>query len=98
MPGKLLAKEIYVTLTNWADYVFADDYKLSDLNELEQYIRANKHLPNVPTAEEILEKGNNAGETDRILLEKIEELTLYIIEQNKKIEMLEDKMRDLEKK
>lgn len=87
--GKILAKEIYVTQSNWADYVFGDHYKLRSLNELEAYINANKHLPNVPTTAEITENGNNTAETDRILLEKIEELTLYIIQQNKRIEELE---------
>jgi hypothetical protein len=96
--GKIVAKEIYVTLTNWADYVFDDTYKLKSLNELETYIKNNKHLPNVPTTCEIIENGNNTGETDRILLEKIEELTLYIIEQNKKIEALEKKMENVSNK
>jgi len=87
--GKVLATEIYVTQSNWADYVFSGDYKLKSLNELEQYININKHLPNVPTTAEITENGNNTAETDKILLEKIEELTLYIIQQNKRIEELE---------
>jgi hypothetical protein len=87
--GKMVTKEIYVTIQNWADYVFSDEYKLKSLSEVEQYIKANSHLPNVPSAKEITENGNNMAETDRILLEKVEELTLYIIQLNKRIEELE---------
>lgn len=87
--GKLVAKEIYVTNTDWADYVFNSDYKLMSLDSLEKYIDENKHLPNVPTTEEVMTNGNNAGETDKILLEKVEELTLYLLQMNKKLEELE---------
>jgi hypothetical protein len=91
VPGKLVAKEIYVTLTGWADYVFDDNYKLMPLDALNEYITNNNHLPNVPTTEEVLTNGNNAGETDRILLEKVEELTLYILQLEKRIKELEKK-------
>jgi hypothetical protein len=91
VPGKLVAKEIYVTLTGWADYVFDDSYQLMSLDSLQDYINTNNHLPNVPTTEEVLTNGNNAGETDRILLEKVEELTLYILQ-------LENRIKELEKK
>jgi len=87
--GKIVCQSTYVTMSDWADYVFEKDYKLKSLDDLETYIKKNKHLPNVPTTEEILKNGNNVGETNKILLEKIEELTLYIIEQNKRIEKLE---------
>jgi hypothetical protein len=91
VPGKLVAKEIYVTLTGWADYVFDENYQLMSLDSLQDYIQTNNHLPNVPTTEEVLTNGNNAGETDRILLEKVEELTLYILQ-------LENRIKELEKK
>ncbi|MDI9341203.1 MAG: hypothetical protein QM534_11595 [Sediminibacterium sp.] len=87
--GKVLAKEIYVTASNWADYVFDNNYKLKPLSEVEAFVKANHHLPNIPSAKEISERGNNMGDTDRLLLEKIEELTLYIIAQEKRIKELE---------
>jgi hypothetical protein len=86
--GKLVAKEIFVTTNNWADYVFANDYKLSSLEQVEKYITNNKHLPDVPSEKEILENGNDLGQTEVVLLKKVEELTLYMIEQNKKIAAL----------
>jgi hypothetical protein len=79
---------------NWADYVFAKDYKLRDLGELEAYINANKHLPNIPSADEMVENGLDVATMDAKLLEKIEELSLYIIEQNKRIEKLEQKIAE----
>lgn len=89
--GKVLAKEIYVTASNWADYVFDKNYELKPLAEVEAFINENRHLPNIPSAKDISEQGNNMGDTDRLLLEKIEELTLYIIAQEKRIKELEEK-------
>ncbi|OJJ19845.1 hypothetical protein BKI52_15295 [marine bacterium AO1-C] len=74
--------------TNWPDYVFANDYKLNPLNEVEAFIQKNSHLPNVPSAKEVNEKGINVVEMDATLLRKIEELTLYTIQQNKQIKSL----------
>ncbi len=74
--------------TNWPDYVFANDYKLSPLSEVEAFIQQNKHLPNVPSAKEVNEKGINVVEMDATLLRKIEELTLHTIQQNKQIKSL----------
>lgn len=76
---------------NWADYVFEKDYVLKNLNELETFIKTNKHLPNISSAQEVVKEGLDLGAMDAKLLEKIEELTLYIIEQNKRIEKLEQK-------
>lgn len=87
--GKIVCQSLYVTMQNWADYVFDKNYKLKSINELELYIKENKHLPNVPTTSEIMKNGNDVGDMDRILLEKIEELSLYIIQQNKRIDELE---------
>ncbi|MFZ1528532.1 MAG: hypothetical protein WAT19_07275 [Ferruginibacter sp.] len=72
----------------WADYVFANDYKLMPLSKVEQYIKDYKHLPNVPSAGEMVEEGNDLGKTTAKLLEKIEELTLYMIEMKKENEKL----------
>jgi hypothetical protein len=87
--GKIGAREIRVTSTSpWPDYVFARHYELPSLANLEQYIKENKHLPNIPSAQEVKDKGIELGDMNARLLEKIEELTLYIIELNKKIEEL----------
>ncbi|MCL9805149.1 hypothetical protein NAT51_06440 [Flavobacterium amniphilum] len=85
--GKIRAEEIKVYST-WADYVFADEYQLRPLSELEKFIKENKHLPNVPSAKEVTENGLALGEMVKVQQEKIEELTLYIIDQNKKLEEL----------
>ncbi|MCF6130834.1 hypothetical protein [Flavobacterium wongokense] len=91
--GGLLTEEMRVALaTTWADYVFAKDYNLKPLSEVEEFINENGHLPNVPSAAQVKDEGINVGEMARIQQEKIEELTLYIIAQNKRIEALEAKM------
>jgi hypothetical protein len=92
--GKIRAEEIKVYNT-WADYVFASDYKLDDLKEVESYIVKNGHLKNVPSAKEITERGLELGEMSKIQQEKIEELTLYLIQQNKEIEKLKAQMKIL---
>ncbi len=81
------AKEVLVqAIDPWPDFVFANDYKLNSLTQLEEYITKNNHLPDVPSSKEIEENGINLGEMDAILLQKIEEMTLYIISQQKQIE------------
>jgi N6-adenosine-specific RNA methylase IME4 len=90
--GSIRAKEVIVD-TGWADYVFADDYKLKPLSEVEQQIKAEKHLPGIPSAADVAEKGVSMGEMQAKLLAKIEELTLHIIEQEKRIERLENENR-----
>ncbi len=75
--------------TFWADFVFKPDYKLNSLKTVEAFIKKNGHLPNVPSAETVLKNGIDLADTQRILLQKIEELTLYIIEQEKRIKVLE---------
>lgn len=75
----------------WADYVFEEDFPLMSLRELEEFIEAEKHLPGVPTTEMVLKEGVDLADNDRILLEKIEELSLHIIALNKRIEELEKK-------
>jgi hypothetical protein len=74
-----------------SDYVFEEDYELMSVREVEAYITQHKHLPDVPSAEEF-KQGYKAGDMDDLLLRKIEELTLYIIEQEKRIEELEEKV------
>jgi len=76
-----------------SDYVFDKEYNLMNLSELEGFVNTHSHLPEVPSAEEFKEKGYNLGEMDDVLLRKVEELTLYIIELNKKIEKLESNQK-----
>lgn len=86
--GNVRSKEVVVE-TNWADYVFDKNYSLPHLNEVEKFIDKNKHLPNIPSASEIQTNGLHLGEIQKMMMEKIEELTLYLIEANKRIEALE---------
>ncbi len=87
--GKITAEEVLVQATAWNDYVFNKNYKLKTLAESEAYIKANGHLEDVPSEAEVKEKGINVAEMNAILLKKIEELTLNVIELNKKVETLE---------
>ena len=80
--GTVRAKEVIVD-TGWSDYVFADDYRLAPLSEVEQHIKAEKHLPGIPSATEVGKGGVSIGEMQAKLLAKIEELTLHVIEQEK---------------
>lgn len=81
----------------WADYVFKKEYKLNSLEEVERHIQEKGHLSNIPSADEVVKNGINLGEMDAKLLEKIEELTLYSIEQNKQIKSQSEKIEKLEK-
>ena len=92
--GKIRAQEIKVETANWPDYVFADGYQLLTLKETAEFIEKNKHLPGVPKATEVEENGLSLGEMNRILLQKIEELTLHMIDRDKRIEALEKKLNE----
>lgn len=103
--GTIRSKEVIVEATGWPDYVFLPEYDLLSLEELEEYITTNRHLPEVPSEAEVLESGVKLGEMDATLLQKIEELTLYVIEQNKlnkeqqgRIQKLEEANAELLKK
>jgi hypothetical protein len=96
--GKVYAREVNVLLGTFPDYVFDKNYKLMDLNELEIYINNNKHLPEIPSEQEVTANGANIGEMVKLQMQKIEELTLYLIEQNKKIEQLEIQNNELNNK
>ena len=86
--GESVSTAHYVTQNNWSDFVFDKKYTLMPLTELESFYKKNQHLPNVPSAKEMKQNGNNLGETDAILLQKVEELTLYIVELKKEVEAL----------
>lgn len=90
--GFLVCRDITVTLNSIPDYVFEPNYKLLTIKEVEDYITINKHLPNIPSATEMVENNTTLGEVNMKLLEKIEELTLYIIEQEKRITQLENQI------
>ncbi len=90
--GKLMAEEVRVLLeADWPDYVFEDNYALTPIPELEKQIDDLGHLPGIPSAAEIETNGQDLGEINRLQIEKIEELTLYIIELEKRIRLIENK-------
>ena len=87
--GKIRATSVKV-YTGWADYVFEKEYQLPTLTEVENFIKQNGHLKDIPSAATVAEEGIDLGEMNKLLLQKIEELTLYLIELNKEIETLKD--------
>nr|WP_315425086.1 hypothetical protein [uncultured Pedobacter sp.] len=96
--GKIRAKEIKVDAANWPDYVFEDGYKVETLKELESYIRANKHLPGMPSAKDVEGNGLELGEMVKLQQKKIEELTLHLIEKEKQLQNQENKVNQLTSK
>ena len=88
--GKILAEEIQVQTVPASDYIFEPDYDLRSLAEVDQFIRENKHLPDIPSAEEFKENGVGLGEMDDMLLRKVEELTLYMIDMQKQMDELKE--------
>lgn len=96
--GKIISEEVVVKYqANWPDYVFETDYKLPSLSELELFIKANKHLPEVPTASEVAVNGLSLGQMNATLLKKIEELTLYVIELKKENDVQQKLIDELRK-
>ncbi|MBI1289265.1 MAG: hypothetical protein GC178_16990 [Flavobacteriales bacterium] len=94
--GKIIAEEVEVQLsTNWPDYVFESEYEKLSLDELRTFISENGHLPDVPSAKEIEENGVSLGEMDAVLLRKIEELTLYMLELKQENEQLKKVVEEL---
>ena len=91
--GHIECKRVRVATNIWADYVFHKDYNLTSLSETEKYINKNGHLPGIPTEQEVIEQGVDLAEMNRLLLEKVEELTLHLIEQEKKIAQLSKKSK-----
>ncbi len=90
--GKVACEEVLVDMkADWPDYVFKSDYNLKTLDEIKKHINEHGHLPNVPSAEEVEKNGLLLGNMNKILLEKIEELTLYILQQEERIKKLEEK-------
>lgn len=98
--GGMITEKIKVAVAgsaDWADYVFEPSYKLMSLDKVESFVKENKHLPNVPSAEEMSKNGLDVMQTSAKLMEKIEELTLYMIEMNKEIKALKEENAKLKK-
>lgn len=96
--GKIESTKVKVSTTpqgGWPDYVFEPEFRLRPLSEVEAFVNENKHLPEVPSAKEVETNGIDLGNMDATLLKKVEELTLYMIEMNKKIEKLEEENKQL---
>lgn len=96
--GKIRSQEIKVETAGWPDYVFEEDYQLLTLSETEKFIRKNGHLPDLPKAIDAETNGVSLGEMNKILVKKIEELTLHMIEKDKLIGKMADRLDELEKK
>jgi hypothetical protein len=99
--GGIITEKVRVATNGtafWADFVFDKNYHLRPLSEVESYIKINKHLPEIPSTDEVAKNGIDLAETQALLLQKVEELTLYVIQQNKKIEGLEKKVKRFSRK
>jgi hypothetical protein len=96
--GTITATKVKVTLTGWSDYVFKENYPLRPLEEVESFIKTNQHLPDIPSEKEVVANGNDLGEMDKKLLQKIEELTLYLIDLKKENTAMKARLEKLEKK
>lgn len=96
--GKIISEEVRVEADVWPDYVFQNNYPLISLSQLEQFISTNKHLPNIPAAKQVHKEGFGLGDMNRRLLEKIEELTLYIIQQEKRLNTLQRQVDSIRSK
>jgi hypothetical protein len=97
--GSVVAEDVLVKSNVWADFVFNDDYHLKPLSEVNAFIQENKHLPEIPSASEVKEsEGVNLGEMQIKLLQKIEELTLYLIQQENTIQELKNEIRELKER
>jgi hypothetical protein len=96
--GSAIATSVTVqAYTSWPDYVFKTNYTLPTLTEVKTYIDQNHHLPEIPTAEQIEEDGLNLGEMNKLLVKKVEELTLYLIELNKQVKQQQKEIEQLKK-
>jgi hypothetical protein len=93
--GDIKAKKLLVSQGGWPDYVFDATYKLPSLKQVDQFITKYKHLPDLPSAKEVEEKGISVGDQQALLLKKIEELTLYLIKQDQQIENLNKQVNEL---
>jgi hypothetical protein len=96
--GETYSRFVRVSVQNFPDYVFAQGYKLPKLEDVELYYQTNKHLPEIPSASEVENSGLDLGEMNKLLLKKVEELTIYLVEQNKTVETQKLKLKEIENK
>ena len=94
--GLLRVRRVKVDVDNWADFVFDDSYTLMPLTEVETFVKREKHLPGIPSEQELKENGMDVQQMNMQLMQKVEELTLYLIEQNKEIETLKQRLGEVE--
>lgn len=95
LDGALNARQIVVKTNVWADYVFDKQYQLMSLGDLQMYIEKNKHLPNIPSSKEVIESGISIGDMQRKQMEKIEELTLYVIQLDRENKELKNEFNEV---
>jgi len=95
--GTIICRELYVTQNNWADSVFSPNFYLIPLDSVRNYLDSLGHLPGVPSEQDVRQTGSNLAQTDVILLAKIEELTLYMLQLQKEVDELKKKNEALEK-
>jgi hypothetical protein len=95
--GQIRARQVKVDEDAWPDYVFAKDYKLPSLQNIQQFIKENNHLPGIPSAGEVQTKGLNLGQNQAALMQKVEELTLYLIRQDQQIKEQQKQINELKK-
>lgn len=91
--GKVVAKSCFVSTTGWSDFVFDTNYTLPNLYELEQYYTTHKHLPLIPTEAEVVTNGIDVAQMNKLLLMKIEEMTMLMVQQQKEIDVLKTKVK-----
>ncbi|NLU91230.1 hypothetical protein [Chitinophaga sp. Ak27] len=95
--GTIGARRVKVTQESWADFVFNKDYQLPAVHEVADFIKQNKHLPGIPTTQQVKEEGIDLGEMNKLLLQKVEEQMLYIIQLNKQVQELSQKIKNQER-
>jgi len=91
--GKIVAKSCYIRVTDWADNVFEKDYMVPHPYDIENYYLTNKHLEGIPSEKEVLEKGVEVGEMNRLLLKKIEEMTILLVKQQREIDSIKTTLK-----
>ncbi len=96
--GQIHARSVKIDVKDWADFVFKEGYDLPRLREIEAYIKKEGHLPNIPSTQDATKNGVQVGEMQKLLLQKVEELTLYLIQQDKEIKALKEEIILLKKK
>jgi hypothetical protein len=96
--GTIHSKAVNIDLNGWNDYVFKKDYQLRSLSEVKAYIDQNQHLPEIPSEQEMIKKGLDVSEMNKLLMKKVEELTLYLIDEHKKNKDQQEQINELNKK